>query len=140
MIIRWLGAFRKGNSNGLLDSLKWEISQADRSAVAAEQLVRGKSQIHHAKIGLLVKNRALLRKFSGDVWSEYDPITNKLIKTRHEHSAYSDHTECFVRPDYCGIVVKRGARMGAIETARAFAKSHGLPLLRLTRDGRLVSF
>jgi hypothetical protein len=140
MIIRWLGAFRKSNSNGLLDSLVWETSQNDRTALAAERLVKGKSRIHGSKIGLLVKNRSLLRKFSGDVWSEYDPDTGKLIKTRHEHSAYSSHTECFVRPDYCGIVVKRGARERATETARAFAQSHGLPLLRLTRDGRLVSF
>lgn len=132
MVIRWLGAFRKKGS--ITESLSWELSQSSVSALAAERLSKGKSAIRHAKVGLLVKNSAVLRKYRSDVWSEYRG--NKLIKTRKEGCAYSDHTECWVRPDYIAVVVK-----GRIsDTALQACHETGLDVLRLTRDGSLVAF
>ena len=132
MIIRWLGAF--GKSNSFSESLEWELSQKEKSAVAAEKLAKGKSFISHARVGLLFKNRAILRRYSSDVYSKY---TDKgtLVTTRKEGVATSDHTECFVRPDYCAIVVK-----GAVskQVLRACFESK-MDVLRLTRDRRLVA-
>lgn len=132
MVIRWLGAFRKQGS--LEDSLKWELTQAP-SAVAAERLINGKSAIHHAKIGLLVKNAAILRKFRSDVWSEYRNGSGKLVKTRREGFANSKHTECWVQPVYLAIVIKGKVSDQALQACR----NTGLPMLRLTRDGRLIA-
>ncbi len=132
MIIRWLGAFRKRGS--LEEALKWELTQAP-SAVAAERLIKGKSAIYHAKIGLLVKNSALLRKYRSDVWSEYNE-NGKLVRTRREDGAHSCHTECWVQPHYLAIVIKGKVSDQALQACR----NTGLPILRLTRDGRLVAF
>ena len=131
MVIRWLGAFRRKGT--LKEALAWELTQAP-SAVAAERLIRGKSAIHHAKIGLLVKNSAILRKYRSDVWSEYRE-NGKLVATRREGYAHSRHTECWVQPIYLAVVVKGKVSDQALQACR----NTGLPILRLTRDGRLVA-
>lgn len=132
MIIRWLGAFRK--KGRLIDSLNWELSQQSVPALAAERLRKGKSAIPHAKVGLLVKNSALLRRYRSDVWSEYRG-NGKLIATRKEGEAYSQHAECWVRPEYLAIVIKGKVS----DTALQACQNTGLDILRLTRDRRLVA-
>ena len=130
MIVRWLGAFRRKGT--LEEALNWELTQAP-SAVAAERLINGKSEIRHARIGLLVKNSAVLRKFRSDIWSEYR--NGKLVATRREGYAHSRHTECWVQPVYIAVVIKGKVSDQALQACR----NTGLPLLRLTRDGRLVA-
>jgi len=136
MIIRWLGAFRHKGS--LSDSLKWELEQTDTSAVAAEKLVRGRSEIKKARVGLLVKNSAVLRRYYSDVWSKYND-KGKLVKTRREGKAYSRHAECWVSPSYIGIVVKGTISPRVLRECVKASKKYGLDMLRLTRDGRLIA-
>ena len=136
MIIRWLGAFRHKGS--LSDSLKWELEQAETSALAAEKLYRGRSEIRKARVGLLVKNAAVLRRYYSDVWSKYND-KGKLVKTRHEGKAYSQHAECWVSPSYVGIVVKGTISPRAMRACVKASKQYGLDMLRLTRDGRLIA-
>jgi len=103
MVIRWLGAFRTQGT--LFDALVWELTQTTKKHVAAEKLQRGKSYITHAKIGLLIKNSAVVKRYRSDVWSEYTRI-GTLKKTRREGDAWSRHTEVWARPVYLGIVLK----------------------------------
>ena len=131
MVIRWLGAFRKNGS--LEEALKWELNQTAVSALTAERLPKGRSAIHHARVGLLVKNSAVLRRFRSDVWSAYRE-NGKLYATRKQGVAYSQHTECWVKPKYLAIVVKGKVSHEALQACIAT----GLDVLRLTRDGRLV--
>ena len=133
VVIRWLGAF--GKVGTLKESLSWEVSQTDRTALAAEKLRKGKSAITHARVGLLVKNRAILRRYNSDVWSVYNK-RGRLKATRGEGQTESTHTECFVRPDYAAIVVKGKITDQALQACR----DTGLELLRLTRDGRLIAY
>jgi len=137
MIIRWLGAFRKNGQN-LTDSLIWETIQTERPAVAAERLNHKKSYIRHARIGLLVRNSALLRKYKSDVWSEYRGKT--LVRTRKEDKALSNHSECFVRPDYLGVVLKDHKKITntALQAVKDFCDQTGMPCYLLTRDRRLL--
>lgn len=138
MVIRWLGAFRKSGS--LADSLTWELTQQSVSALAAEKLVSGKSHIHHASVGLLVKNRAILRRYAADVWSKRRS-NGKLVATRRETAFDAGkQAECFVQPDFAAIVISGKISRSAQADCRTAAKTHNLNLLRLTRDGRLVNF
>jgi len=134
VVIRWLGAFRK--KADLQASLTWELTQTELSAVAAEKLVKGCSAIYHARIGLLVANRAILRRYSSDVWSTYR--NGKLVPTRKEGKAWSEHTECFVRPIYKAIVVKGKITDQALQACLTISIAYKIPFLRLTRDGKLV--
>ena len=132
MIVRWLGAF--GRSKDLESSLEWELTQTEKTAVSAERLIKGKSFISHASVGLLVKNRAILRKFYSDMYSKYRK-NGKLCATRRQNEAQSRHTECYVRADYVAIVIKKQVSDDIVE----ICKKTGLDVLRLTRDGRLVN-
>ena len=138
MVIRWVGAFRKCNSCGLSESLYWELAQTEKKALSAERLAKGKSAIH-AKVGLLVKNNAVIRKFRSDVWSEYRE-NGVLAKTRKEGEAFSSHTECFVRPDYAGVIIKGKVTEKTEAACRQISERFGIALLKLTRDGRVVPF
>lgn len=137
MVVRWMGAF--GKKGRLESSLGWELTQASVRALSAERLVGGRSKIRHARVGLLVKNRAILRRYRGDVWS-IRRSNGVLIKTRDQDNVFGGHTECFVRPDYAGIVIKGTISAQALRACTEAAAEHNLPLLKLTRDGRLVAF
>lgn len=137
MVIRWMGAF--GKKGSLESSLGWELAQASVRALSAEKLVGGRSKIKHARVGLLVKNRAILRKYRGDVWS-IRRSNGVLVKTRNQDHVFGGHTECFVRPDYTGIVIKGTISAQALQACVRAAEKHNLPLLKLTRDGRLVAY
>ena len=133
MIIRWLGAFDKAMS--LPASLSWEM-KGEVHAVAAERLISGKSMIRRTRVGLLVKNSAVIRRYRSDVWSMY---TEKglLLPTRKEGKSISRHTECICRPEYIGIVVRGRITPQAWRACRAAAKEHNLPLFVLRRKGGL---
>lgn len=94
MIVRWLGAFRKQGS--LEEAFNWELTQAP-SAVAAERLINGKSAIHHAKIGLLVKNSAVLgaARISGNSYQRQSvrPGLASLPEHRSSHSKTNQRQE-----------------------------------------------
>ena len=100
--IRWLGAFRKGSAS-LLDSLIWELTQNERSEVAAEA-IKQQSLIEQSRVGLLVKRSAIKKVFTGDCWSEYQGKT--LVKNRNPKIASGLHKEIWCTPEYVGIVVK----------------------------------
>jgi hypothetical protein len=119
MIIRWLGAFRKQGS--LYSALVWEVTQTTRKHVAAERLQRGKSYIFHARVGLLIKNSAVVRRYRSDVWSEYTR-TGALKKTRKEGKNWSGHTEVWARPVYIGVVLKdvRNISQSALQAVKRF--------------------
>lgn len=116
MHIRWLGAFRRPDSVTTLgDSLAWELGAMSPAPVCAETIVKGVSYVYGARVGLLVKNRAIIRRFKGDVWSEVDGST--IRATRTQSCADSDHREAWVRQDYAAIVIT--TRHGLLPSTRA---------------------
>ena len=100
MYVRWLGAF--AHEFTLSESIRFEYTRT--SEVACEHF-RVKSNIHKS-VGLLVDPKAIIKRWSGDVWSEYQG--DKLVSTRKpwEAGKNSHHTECWANPKYTGIVVK----------------------------------
>ena len=99
MVIRWIGAFGKGES--LFQSLSWEFTQ--EREVAAERVTGGKGTIEHAQIGLRVASEAVIRHYEGDVWSKVSP-DGRLYATRRGRRG---HSECFCKPVYTGIICKQ---------------------------------
>ena len=102
MVIRWIGAFGKGES--LFQSLSWELTQ--EREVAAERVTGGKGTIEHAQIGLRVASEAVVRHYEGDVWSKVAP-DGRLYATRRGRRTHDGHSECFCKPVYTGIVCKQ---------------------------------
>ena len=133
MVVRWLGAFRKGSAS-LEDALRWELSRSAK-AVAAERLKDKQSAMSsHCKVGLIVKGSAVLRRFRSDVWSETNQAGN-LVRTRPEYSTWSEHTECWVRQEFVGVIVRPGVSSDALTTCRKIALEFDLPLLTLSTGG-----
>lgn len=158
-ICRWLGAYGlKARKITLLDALLYEYGLSDSArpnskspdtparraacpVVCAERLVKGRSYIAHARVGLLVRNNAVVRKFSGDVWSYVDQASGRRKQSRRPEDALSQHTEVWVQPDYIGVVVKRGLKHISAEAASvvaSFALRHNKRVFVLTRDGKLI--
>ena len=136
MLIRWLGAFRgKGWKYSLSEVFEYELSCS--KIKAAEDAVKGKSHIHQARIGLLVNKRAIVRKYQTDVWSEYD-VHGNLRPSRGEYKTSSIHKECFVKPDYIGVVIKGRGEIKQEHLDACFAL--GLPVYRLFRNGTMVPY
>jgi len=137
MIIRWLGAFRKSRENkGLYSALCFEIEQSQRKHVAAEKLQRGQSFIKHARVGLLIKNSAVVKKYKGDVFSEYN-ANGTLKKTRRPDQAYSYHYEVFCRPEYLGIVLKSTKiSQTALQAVKRFTDEYACPIFFLNPSTR----
>lgn len=103
MIVRWLGAFR-GHEYTLFESLKFEATRPTSDEVAAEKFA-GNSHIGDAApVGLLIKNSAILKQFSGDCFSLYNE-NGSLYKTRNPRKAGSEHKEVFANALYTAIVV-----------------------------------
>ena len=126
MIIRWVGAYGKAES--LEEALAWELSQTTRLEVAACPMHRG-SDVPHCSVGLLIARKALRRKHSGDVWSEYT-AEGTLMGTRKPRK--SGHGEAFVAPRYTGIVVRWGFLSEQAKKAVASqARLHKLPVLAI---------
>ena len=135
MIIRWLGAFRK--TSGLYDSLVYECFQNQRKHVAAEQLQHGVSEIKHARVGLLVKNSAVVHRYWSDVWSEYND-NGTLKKTRQQGKAWSTHREAFCRPEYLGVVLKDHKEITntALQAVKRFCDQYDVPCFLLDKSTR----
>ena len=131
MLVRWLGAFQKKGS--LHNSLQFELCEATSdSEVPCEKILNGTSRIHHAKIGLLIKNSAVIKTFNGDCWS-VRRCNGKLQKTRNPKNAYSQHLEAWASPEYIGIVVKDVARIRkkSLKTVLFWAEEFKIPIMEL---------
>ena len=100
MVIRWLGAY--GKSTNLAESLTWELTQTERSELAASPCHLG--DVAHCNVGLLVARRAVIRIYSGDAWTVKGE-DGTLRKTRRPDRS-AGHGEAIVRPEYRGIVVR----------------------------------
>lgn len=100
--VRWLGAFRNGGS--LHGSLDFELNRNSTDEVAVEPFYK-KSRVAHARVGLLVDKKAIVKEFSGDCWSE-PTEEGKLQKTRNPREAKSTHREAWANPHYVGVVIK----------------------------------
>jgi hypothetical protein len=139
--VRWLGAFGRGQC--LLSAGAWEISQRDRQ-VAAEPLLRGKSRIDHARIGLEidVERSIFVKGFVNDAWTtaredgtlahdRHKPIRkwDRLAKAMRQHSVAKWHAEAvFDLPVYSAVIVKRHSSERAFARAQKLADSLSLPL------------
>ena len=142
--VRWLGAFGAGNS--LHEAAAWETRQCERQ-VAAEPLVRGKSLLSHAKIGLGIAHpeATFARGWLEDAWTE--PDKNGILKAsrerRHEFKDMNrflaalskrsrnnkHHAEAaFNCPAYDCVVVKHDATPRGMRRAKRLAKTLNLPL------------
>ena len=131
MVIRWLKAYGRRRVS-LSEALKYELS-LEHSIMCAEKLVGGKSTIG-SKVGLLVKNTAVVRRYKGDVYSSVNHNGRRVRGRRPKNT----HTEVWVRPEYIGIVCKRNTKKHHLETVKKAGRKYGLPVFLLTRDGRLV--
>ena len=127
IVIRWLGAFGKGESLHL--ALAWELSQAERE-VAGEPIRRGqRSKISRPRVGLLIKSAAVRRVFHCDTWSK--PGQNgRLVKGR-TMAEWKGHSEAFCLPHYAAIVVRNfaGLPTGLRRTINHFSSMYGLPVI-----------
>jgi hypothetical protein len=132
MIIRWLGAF--GRYGALSESLQFEFSRS--SEVAAELLQNGESHIVHAKVGLLIKNSALLKSFNGDCYSEYTS-EGTLVKNRNPRNAKSTHQEVWTKPVYTGIVIKESVSPKIYAILKEVSAQYNVPIFQL-KGGRLI--
>jgi len=110
--------------------------------LSAERLRHGQSHVHSSLVGLLVKNKAVVRRYRTDVWTVQRG--HALRPTRREWESYSCHTECLVRPQYAGIVVKSPSRRKisaqALQACMEIANRYNLPLLYLSKGGHLAEY
>jgi len=141
--IRWLGAF--GNGNSLSEAARWEVSQTSRQ-VAAEPLIKGKSHISHAKIGLSVAHpeATFARGWLNDAFTVIDERSGMIKATREHKSEYKNmdrflaalnkrggygHGEAaFNSPIYDAVVVKGDASPRGKRRAQHLADLLKLPL------------
>ena len=135
MIIRWLGAFGKAQS--LHASLKFELGRSLTDEVAAED-IRTCSMIKHAKVGLLIANKSIIKKFNGDCFSLLE--NGKLVKTRNPKDAKSSHLECWANPNYIGIVAKNYSNLPKQiqKTLKWFGDLYNLQILNMNNKGELT--
>ena len=129
--IRWLGAFSQGSN--FSSSLKWELEENNRE-VAAEWFDYGYhfDGIHSKLVGLLVEKGAIVRRYNGDVWSVAEG--ERLVATRSSTES-TQHSECFCKPQYRGIVIRRHLDQLRPEIRRVIvqmAKKHNLAIYIFT--------
>lgn len=132
MIVRWLGAFRRNGS--LLEAFHFEFNR--NSEVSAELLQSGESHILHAKVGLLIKNSALVKAFNGDCYSEYTS-EGTLVKNRNPKHTGSTHKEVWANPEYSGIIVKESVSPKIYATLKEVSAQYNVPIFQL-KGGRLI--
>lgn len=144
--VRWLGAFGHGNS--LAECAAWETKQTARQ-VAAEPLIRGKSKIHHAKIGLVVAHpeATFARGWLYDAYT-VEKINGVLMATRQRNNEFKSmdrflaalskqggrmaHAEAsFNAPLYSAVAVKKCASLRGKRRADRLAAMLDLPLVIL---------
>lgn len=144
--VRWLGAFGAGNS--LHEAAEWETKQVSRQ-VAAEPLIKGKSYIDHAKIGLSVAHpeATFARGWIYDAFTVIDEKSGMIRASRNRDNEYRNmdrflaalnkrggtaHAEAsFNAPLYDAVVVKGDASSRGKRRAQRLAESLKLPLKTL---------
>lgn len=136
MVVRWLGAFGKGSD--LAASLSWELTQ--NREVAAEHITSGNGKIRHARVGLLVDKRAVIRVFPGDVWSVAGE-DGKLRATRYAsgYALTGRHSEAFCRPVYRAIVIKDHPdriKPVVMNAVRGASEGFSLPIVWIDSKGK----
>lgn len=141
--VRWLGAFRRKSPDIEVSGL-WDLRQTDVQ-VSAEPLVRGKSYLHHAKIGLSVAHpeATFVRGWLRDAFTvEKDGILvatrqrdnefknmDKFLKRLNKTRGRDTHAEAtFNCPTYDAVVVKHDATEIGFARANRLAQSLKLPL------------
>lgn len=142
MIVRWLGCFA-GKEYTLSQQLRYELSEVSpHKALCAERLQKeyefAPQVPERAKIGLLVKNKAVVRRFRSDVYSVRNTSGN-LYRTREE-SLHSTHTEVWVLPAYCGIIVRKSWKQLSHDDRRVIkeaALKYSLPIYVLCNGKQL---
>ena len=111
-----------------------------KTDVACERLQSGKSLVDRARLGLLVSPKAVYKRFSGDVWSEYN-ASGDLYPTRKGYEATSKHLESFAKPVYTGLVIKNGSlstlRYSARQQVISAHERFSLPVYKLV-NGKLI--
>ena len=131
MEIRWLGAF--GAASSLHEALNWELNQTEQKELAAEPITQKGSQIRNPRIGLLVKSKAVIKKFNGDCFSIKE--SGRLVKTRNPRIS-DRHLEAWVRPEFAGIVTKNYKNLPETvkRTLKWFSKSYSLKVYELINN------
>lgn len=143
--VRWLDAFNR-HEGSVETSASWETKQVSRQ-VAAEPLVRGKSYIHHAKIGLSVAHPeatfargwlydaftipdtvGILRatRCRDNEFKNMDRFLAALAKTAKGRISHAEAT--FNAPIYDAVVVKNTASPRGKRRAQRLADKLNLPL------------
>lgn len=133
MYVRWMGSFRKNGS--LSESLMFETTRSTN--VACEHF--NKKPKVGARVGLLVDPKAIYKRYPSDVWSEYE-TDGTLIRTGRYWKGKTNHTECFAKPVYTGLVIKGGfenlSNMAKKEIKIAQKNGFNLPIYKLI-NGKL---
>ena len=107
MYIRWLGAFHKSASNGISESIDFEMSRT--SVAACEHLQKKNKSYIWARVGLVIAKEGIIRKFDHDVWSLPDSDDPDYLKKHRDHAVFSKHHEAWCKPGFVsGIVTKIG--------------------------------
>lgn len=135
MIVRWMGAFRKG-AGSLHEALGAELSGV-LPEVAAERISFCDDSYDfgavNAGIGLVIAKSAVIKEFKGDVWSERHPA-GILEATRKP--ARTAHNELFCRPDYRAIIVRDWGYLPrkTRSTVAYYARRYHLPIVQVVYD------
>lgn len=151
MLIRWLQQFRGRGEYNLPSSLNWELSQRNRQ-VAAENCnlpENGRNKARQdgivgitsifGQVGLVFKTKAVVQKYSGDVWSEIAE-NGKLYATR---GPVKTHSEVFCHAGGYGniaaIVCRTNVDYKTKCAVRSAAKKYnvGLIWISVSRDGKI---
>lgn len=120
-VVRWIGAFAKRGT--LAESLSYEFSRPATDEVCAERYC-GRSVIEHARVGLLVKRTAVVKRFTGDCYSVADE-TGRLHKTRNPRHAGSHHTEVWCNPVYVAVVLDEFNAPAGLLSRKTYAEIYG---------------
>ena len=128
MIVRWLGAYRKRSGSTLRDALEWELTGGSgKTPVCATT-----GTIRRARVGLLVRRRAVVRKWRADVYSIRR--RGRLVATVSEGFRRPYYDEVWVRQDYSGIIIRGKISWQALATCREMADKYGLKIIRVKDD------
>lgn len=117
--------------------LFWELTQTRE--VAAEHISGSNGQIRHARVGLLVDSRAVIKTYPGDVWSVTEGDKLKATRYASGWELKNRQHEAFCKPVYRAIVVKEHPdRMKPVVMAavREAAQRHNLPVMWVDGKGK----
>lgn len=119
MKYRWLGAY--GKVGTLAESLAFELSGNSSLACATS------SVIDHCRVGLVVKNSAVVRRHSGDVFS----VTTASGKLKATRKPVDTHDELWVRRVYAAVVIRGRVSLNTLRTCESAAEKFNLNIVRI---------